>query len=147
MGALYALPLTIPFLVIDSISERAGSSLYSVGLFGIPLAAIVVQVREARSALREQSARLGARVTRAALPFFAGVVVVVFIAFVPVARALGTFDIVDDTSIPGELFFLLFAGLFAVATLITAGLVVAVAAVLRRFGRDNLRSASRSPDP
>lgn len=133
MGAVYALPLTTPFLLIESLSDDAGSGLYLVGLFGIPLGGLVIQIREARAV--PLADRLGRRVLRAALPFFGGALLVVFIAFVPVARLVGTFDVVDRTSIFGELLFGLFALTFGIAMLISAALVVGIASISRRLSR------------
>src|SRR4051794_11336712 len=102
MGALFAVPLTIPFLLIDALSENTGSGLYWVGLFGIPLASLVIQVREARTWLRHEPKRLARPILRSTFAFIGGAALVVFIAFVPVARLLGTFSDVEGTSIPGE---------------------------------------------
>lgn len=138
IGTLFAVPLTAPFLLIDALSENTGSGLYWVGLFGIPLAALVIQVREARTSLRHEPTRLARPVLRSTFAFIGGAAVVVFIAFVPIARALGTFADVEGTSIPGELFFLVFAAIFAGITLITAALVIGTAAAMRRISRKPL---------
>jgi hypothetical protein len=140
MGALFALPLTIPFLLIDAFSEDTGSGLYFAGLFGIPLAALVIQVREARAALRGHAKRVARPVLRSTLAFVGGAAAAVFVAFVPLGHVLGTFDFVEGTSFPGESFFLVFAAVFAVVTLITAAFVIGIAATARRFGRTNQTS-------
>ena len=67
-----------------------------------------------------------------------GQALVVFVTFVPVAHLLGTFSDVEDTSIPGELFFLAFVVMFVVVTLITGALVIGAAAAIRRASRKPL---------
>ena len=138
MGALFAVPLTVPFLLIDALSENTGSGLYWVGLFGIPLAALVIQVGEARTSLRDEPARLARPILRSTFAFLGGAALVVFVTFVPVAHLLGTFSDVEDTSIPGELFFLAFVVMFVVVTLITGALVIGAAAAIRRASRKPL---------
>jgi hypothetical protein len=129
-GALYALPLAV-----DALSERLAEALYEAGLFGLPIAAAVIQIYAARRALQEASARVARPVMRATAAFFCGAAVVLFLVLLPLADVLGTFDGLAGTGLTGGMFFVYFAVVFALAMLITAGVVIAAASATRAIRR------------
>jgi hypothetical protein len=135
LGALWALPLAVPLVFIDSISDGAGNGLWVLGVFGLPFATTAIQAREARDAARRGYRSAARPVLRATLAFFGGATFVLFIAFVPVARILGTFEIVEGTSYAGELFFLFLEVAAATWMLASGAAVTALAAGARRIKR------------
>jgi hypothetical protein len=131
IGALYALTLVLPF-VIDALSERRGDALYMAGLFGLPGAALVIQVHAARCALQEPASGLAKPVMRSTFAFFSGAAAVLFVVLLPLAATLGTFDGLDGTGIGGGIFFVVFVVVFAIAMLVSGGVVIGIASAMRR---------------
>jgi hypothetical protein len=134
MGAVYALPLSLPF-VVDSLSERLAEAFYAAALFGIPVAAAVIQAHAARATLVEARGRVVPAVMRSTLAFFCGVSVVLFLVLLPLAHVLGSFDALEGTDLSGGLFFLVFVGVFGLVMLLTGAVVVGVVMATQRIRR------------
>ena len=139
LGATFGLALGLPFVLINSLPERVANGLWVGGLCAFVFAVMAIQVQAARAAVRDD-ASLARAVFRAAVPFYLGVVAVLFVVFVPAGRALGTFSIVDGTSFPGELFFASIASVAALWTLASAAAVSGAAAIARRVRRTRTAS-------
>jgi hypothetical protein len=141
-GAVFGLAASLPFLILDALSETVVSCLMGFGSIGLVLGALIIQIREGLGAMRHDQPVIRP-VATATGAFLTGAVAVFFLVLIPAASILGSFDWLNDFPGPqwgwGPQLFLLATVSFAVPAFVSGLVVVAVTATVGRLQRRGRR--------
>jgi hypothetical protein len=130
--------LTVPFFIV-AIPEATAEGLVVVGALGLILGAVLIQVREARFALR-QDTPIGKTVLTATAEFYLGAMAMAGVAFVPLGHALGTFNALSSTKYSGESIFSRLVIWFGASMLASTAVVTLLAAIARKANQRRTKS-------
>jgi hypothetical protein len=141
-GAAFGLAASLPFLMLDAMSDTVMACLMGFGSVGLVLGGLIIQIREGLGAMRRDRP-VTRPVATATAALLTGAVAMFFLVLIPAASILGTFDWLDDFPGPqwgwGPQLFLLATVTFAVPAFVSGFVVVAVTATVGRLQRRGRR--------